>query len=134
MVSALVSNVYWSPSPLGKSFRTGIWVGSVEKHEAVRAAMELVPADAAVTAGYYIVPHLTQRKLIYEFPNPFRVANWGIAGENPGNPEEVDYLLIDTRHTANDTEIYQDLISQTGPFQVIYSADGIALAQRKSRE
>ena len=70
-------------------------------------------------------------KLIYEFPNPFRVANWGVSGENGGDPADVDYLVIDTRHTGGDTELYESLTSDTGPFQVIYSVDKIQVAQRK---
>jgi len=131
LISTVISNIYWSPSPLGNAYSSGIWVQPQEKHQAILDALELIPADAAVTTSYYMVPHLTHRKLIYEFPNPFRVANWGIAGENGGNPAEVDYLVIDTRHTGSDTELYESLISNTGPFQVIYSVDKIQVAQRK---
>ena len=131
LISSITSNIYWSPSPFGESYNSGIWVQPNEKHTAIRAALDLIPADAAVTTSYYIVPHLTHRKLIFEFPNPFRVANWGISGENGWDPADVDYLLIDTRHTGEDTELYENLTSDTGPFQVIYSVDKIQLAERK---
>ena len=131
LITAVVANIHWSPSPLGDAYNTGIWAQPQEKHRALRAALDLIPADAAVTASYYIVPHLTHRKLIYEFPNPFRVANWGIAGENGGNPDDVDYLVIDIRHTGNDTELYERLISETGPYQLIFSDDNIHVAKRK---
>ena len=131
MISSVISNIYWSPSPFGDSYSSGIWVQPQGKHQAIRAALELIPADAAVTTTFYLVPHLTHRKLVYEYPNPFRIANWGIAGENGGNPADVDYLVIDTRHTGSDKELYESLVSDAGPFQVIYSVDKIQIAQRK---
>jgi len=131
LISSVVSNIYWSPSPLGKSFSSGIWAQPQEKHQAIRTALKLIPADAAVTTNYYIVPHLTHRKLVYEYPNPFRVANWGIADKNGGNTADVDYLVIDTRYTGSDTELYESLVSDAGPFQVIYSVDKIQVARRK---
>ena len=134
LVSSVASNIYWSPSPLGNAFSSGIWAKPHEKHSAVRAALKLIPADAAVTTSYYIVPHLTHRKLIYEYPNPFRIANWGIAGENGGNPADVDYLVIDTRYTGSDTDLYASLIADVGPFRVIYSVDKIEVAERKRRD
>jgi len=131
LVSCVISNVHWSPSPLGRHFDTGIWAGPNERHAAVRGALELIPDRAGVTAMYYMVPHLTHRRLIYEFPNPFRPANWGVGDENPGDPGEVDYLVVDKLLTGNDTGMYGQLVSDQGPFRVIYSEQDIEVARRK---
>ena len=93
--------------------------------------MELIPADANITVTYHIVPHLSHRKLIYEFPNPFRTANWGIGDKNGGDPADIDYLVIDPKLTGADKELYEGLISEDGPFQIIFSADDIQVAQRR---
>lgn len=125
------SNREWSPSPLGLSFRSGIWASPHAKHPALRRALSLVPPQAAVVATYYIVPHLTQRQLIYEYPNPFVTANWGVAGENPGNPAAVDYLVLDTTLNGDQGDLFTQLTSASGPFSIIFNEDGIVVAERQ---
>ena len=49
--------------------------------QARRRAVALVPAGAPVSAQYNLVPHLAHRVEVYEFPNPFRAVNWGLAGD-----------------------------------------------------
>ena len=92
--TALATNVAWSPSPLSVEYHSGIWAQSSPRHHAMSDALALVPSGANVTAIYYLVPHLTHRKIIYEWPNPFvrPPANWGVKGEHPGDPSKVDYL------------------------------------------
>ncbi|MBA3015550.1 MAG: DUF2079 domain-containing protein [Proteobacteria bacterium] len=132
LCAAVWFNREWSPSPFGKSFRTGIWASPHDKHPAVRAALALVPSDARVTATYYIVPHLSQRQGIYEFPNPFITANWGIDGENPGNPEDINFLVLDTTLNGDKKDLYDQLIAPNGPFEIVFSLDGIVVAHRRS--
>jgi uncharacterized membrane protein len=133
LISAtLWANREWSPSPLGKSFRSGIWAAPHEKHPAVRAALDLVPPEATVTATYYIVPHLTHRQRIYEFPNPFVTANWGVAGEHPGNSEEVQYLVLDTTLNGDKNGLYKQLTGTGGLFETVYNKDGIVVARRRN--
>jgi uncharacterized membrane protein len=134
--TAVGSNYALSPSPLGKEFRSGIWVFSPQpQHSAVTEALELVPPDAAVAATYYIVPHLTHRRLIYEFPNPFITENWGIDGENPGAPEKVEFLVLDTSSlkATESGAFYEKLTANDGTFKVVFSKGGIEVAKRRSQ-
>ena len=85
-----------------------------------------------MSATYYLVPHLTHRRLIYEFPNPFRVANWGVHGEHPGRPEEVDLLVLDTTLNGDQAPLYESLVEPGGPFTVVYDRDGIVVARRRT--
>lgn len=59
--------------------------------------MKKIPADASVSASYDFVPHLSHRKKIYMFPNPYRVSYFGhYVGNNSGAPDrEVDFVLLD---------------------------------------
>jgi uncharacterized membrane protein len=127
---ALWSNREWSPSPMGKAFPTGIWVSPHDQHPAIRAALALVPAEASVAATYYIVPHLSQRQGIYEFPNPFVTSNWGVNGENPGNPDQVDFLVLDTTHNGDKADLFAGLTGPNGPFAIVFNKDGIVVARR----
>ena len=55
----------------------------------IEHALSLIPSHAAVSASYHLVPHLTDRRLIYSFPNPWQGRNWGINDEDQRNPESV---------------------------------------------
>jgi uncharacterized membrane protein len=55
--------------------------------QARRQALALIPEGAPVSAQYNLVPHLGHRAEVYEFPNPFRAVNWGLAGDQ--HPQEA---------------------------------------------
>ncbi len=128
--AALAANVAWSPSPVGVKFHSGIWASPQPKHVAVRAALRQVPAGAGVSATYYLVPHLTHRVHIYEWPNPWVVTNWGVRGENPPDPADADYLLLDTVLNGQNQSLYTRLTGKGGEFRVIWSSNGIVVARR----
>jgi uncharacterized membrane protein len=130
-VAALVANVVMSPSPLSeKNFHSGIWATDNPRQERLREAVAMIPPDAAVSATYYLVPHLTHRAKIYEYPNPWRVANWGVAGERPHDPRVVDYIVVDWYLLGQDATLMSQLIGPGGGFKVRYSQDGIVVAVR----
>lgn len=131
VLSSVMANHEWSPSPISREFRSGIWAQPQDKHDAVRAAMKLVKGSDGVTATYYIVPHLTQRRYIYEFPNPFRVANWGVNGEDPPRKSTSDVLVLDVALNGSDQPLYEELVAPDGPFKVVFNRDGIVVARRK---
>jgi hypothetical protein len=64
--------------------------------QARRAALDLVDEGAPVSAQYNLVPHLGHRVEVYEFPNPFRAVNWGLAGdEHPqGTLERLQFVVV----------------------------------------
>ena len=86
--SALASNATQSPSPLSHEYRTGIWAAWRPRQASAERAVQRVPRGAGVAASYSLVPHLTHRVHIYEWPNPWIVANWGIHGERLPKPPE----------------------------------------------
>ena len=61
-----------------------------------RQALALVADGAPVSAQYNLVPHLGHRVEVYEFPNPFRAVNWGLAGdEHPQAAlEGLQFVLV----------------------------------------
>ena len=128
--TSLAANVAWSPSPIGIHYRSGIWAVAQPRHEAMRHALGLVPAGAGVSATYFLVPHLTHRVHIYEFPNPWVVTNWGAQGENPPDPATVDYLVLDTTVNGTQQALYDRLVRHGGQFKVVYEVDHIVVARR----
>ncbi len=131
VVSSVMANHEWSPSPLGRQFRSGIWAQPQPKHAAINEAMKLVKGSDGVTATYYILPHLTHRQYAYEFPNPFRVANWGVNGEDPPAKSTSDVLVLDTSLNGSDEALYESLVAADGPFHIVFERDGIVVARRK---
>jgi uncharacterized membrane protein len=65
--------------------------------QARRHALALVPEGAPVSAQYNLVPHLGHRVEVYEFPNPFRAVNWGLAGDEhpPADLERLRFVVVE---------------------------------------
>jgi len=131
VATSLVANVAWSPSPIGREYDNGIWARAEPRHAIVRAALRLVPADAGVSASYNLIPHLTHRVYAYEFPNPWRVTNWGAHGEHPPDPDTVDYLVIDERLLGDQRPLYERLVGPYGGYRKVFESDGIVVATRR---
>ena len=128
---ALAGNVAISPSPLGREFRSGIWAAESPVHDVKRQGLAIIPDEASVSATYYLVPHLTHRTEIYEYPNPWSPANWGISGEGTVDPASIDYLAIDKGALGRDhEELYRDLTAPDGEFRVVWSDAGVEISQR----
>src|SRR5919108_823873 len=132
LAASLAANVAWSPSPVGRQFGSGIWARAEPRHAVVNTALRLVPADAGVSATYYVVPHLTHRVHVYEFPNPWVVTNWGAHGEDPPDPATVDYLVVDERLLGNQRALFERLLGPQGGYAAVYRVDGIVVARRKT--
>ena len=59
---------------------------------------QLIPDDATVSAVYNLVPHLSARKVIFQYPNPFVKAYWGLSRNAPYTDIKfVDYVIRDMR-------------------------------------
>jgi uncharacterized membrane protein len=131
-ITAVAANFAWSPSPLGADYDRA-WAQSPRpEHAALNRALKLIKPSDKVTATYYIVPHLSQRDYIYEFPNPFLVTNWGINGEDPPDVLTSDTLLLDLRLNGSSQSVYETLVGEFGPFKIVFDEDDIIVARRKA--
>ena len=97
VVGTGVSHRAWAVTPLGRPYAEGYWLAERDRHAAFERAVAAVPDDAAVAATYFFVPHLTHRRHVYEWPNPWVPGNWGFANRSPDDPRVVDHLVIDER-------------------------------------
>lgn len=73
--------------------------------------LDIIPPDASVSASFMVVPHLTHRDKIYDFPNPFKASNWGNGKDDPPMVY-VDYLLLSNEQVAERNSIIQPLIEK----------------------
>jgi uncharacterized membrane protein len=130
VVASIGATVVWGPSPVGREFDSGVWARHPgPRQQSVDAALVLVPGDAGVSATYHLVPHLTHRRHVYEWPNPFVPVYWGVEGEDPHPPERAEFLVLDTALLgAEYAPLYDRLV--TTEFRVIFQREGIVVAQR----
>jgi hypothetical protein len=92
--------------------------------------VRLVPADAAVSTSAHLAPHLTHRVHVYEFPNPWVAANWGLRGEHLPDPATIDYLVVDTSRLGAQRGLYERLVGPDREFRVVFAKDEIVAARR----
>ena len=129
-VSAVVSNARQSPSPLSFHYRTGIWAGPGPRHASADRAVHLVPRGAGVAASYALVPHLSHRVYIYEWPNPWIVVNWGIHSEHPPKPKTVDYIVLDLTLNPERRQLFDSLVGPGKQFKEIFHDQDYVVAKR----
>jgi uncharacterized membrane protein len=130
---ALATNAAWSPSRLNNHvYHSGIWALHSSVHlRTMDEAVHMVPGGAAVSASYTAVPHLTHRTAIYEWPNPWVRAYYGLTERQPlPDPATVDYILLDTGLNENEAPLAARLTAPGGEFAVIINDDGVLLAHR----
>jgi len=127
--AALASNVAWSPSPISIKFHDGEWAGPVPQDAAKNEAIRLVPPSASVSATYDMDAHMSHRTLIYEFPDPWLPANWGLPNKpDTADPSKVDWMVLNTEVTGDQTVLYQDLMKSE--FKMVFDKDDIIVLHR----
>jgi uncharacterized membrane protein len=129
VASSLAANVAWSPSPLGVRYDSGIWAAHQQRHDAMARAVAQVPEGAGVSASFHLVPHLTHRVHVYEFPNPWIPTNWGMR-DRPPDPADVDYLVLDSTSSTTLPQLFDRLVGPGRPFEPVFDASGIVVARR----
>ena len=126
---ALTSNCFWSPSPISGRHKRAFVVAAAAKRASMERAFALIPDDAVVSASYTIVPHLTHREKIYEFPNPYVTVNWGVNGENPADKDTIGFVIIDFSQLGTDQQKIASTLRNT-EFTQVYSRNDILVLKR----
>lgn len=129
---ALTTSTVWGISPFSEDFSAGHWpLRSVPRQQVLQGAVDLPPPDAAVSATYLLVPHLTHRRNIYTFPNPWKTGNWGVRDENPRDPRVVDWLVIDRQSLGEHDRLLLAEIMGSGKWRTHHDDDDVLVAQRQ---
>jgi uncharacterized membrane protein len=129
---AIFGTLSWGPSPLSAKYEGGWWPPAIDPRiDAKRAAIGAVTDDGAVSAVYGLVPQLSQREEIYEFPNPWRSVNFGIEGEPRRSPRRVEWLVIDRQVLdAPATALFQSVLDH-GHFTIVFEGSDLLVARRE---
>jgi uncharacterized membrane protein len=133
VASAVATNLAWSRVPVtypGVVFRYYEAYRKDPQFEKARSLLDRIPPDAVVTADYTTLPHISHRRRIYMYPNPFEVNNWGVDGENMHNPDDVEYIVLRKVHSIRTvTPLVQQLLDEKA-FERIAGDDQMALYRR----
>jgi uncharacterized membrane protein len=131
--AAIAANLAWSRVPISEPGAVRKNLALLKQDPSLRKARRLfamIPPDAVVSADYTSVPHLSHRRRIYMYPNPFEQSYWGIDGENTHNPDDVEYIVLRKVHDILAlTPLVQQLIAN-GQFRLLAGDDSVALYKR----
>jgi uncharacterized membrane protein len=125
-------------APLPGMINGQAWKSSEVSQQSLDRAVSMIPADAAVSAQTNIVPHLTRREKLYQFPNPFDRWFYGeFALEDPAGsnapraqyPFAVDWIVVKPSETGKFRSVLNKLI-ETKQFEVVFDEDDVLVARR----
>jgi uncharacterized membrane protein len=133
-VTALTTGYLWGPLSYDGAPIAGQPNGdpSSARSAAIRDAIDVIPSDVAVSAINHVVPHLTHRVDIYEFPNPWRATNWA-DGSQEGEPlpiaDEIEYVVVPAQMETDGRAIVNDLVSSD--YSIIHNLGGYVVLKRE---
>ena len=130
LVSSVVSNIAWSNSPISDNH--GVWAVDSSRVDVLSRAVDLVPDDAVVTATYTLVPHLSHREQIYDWPNPWVESYWGVDdGYRLPEPSAIEWIAIDRTQVSDEhLPILEEIVGPGGDFEVVLDEQDVLVARR----
>ena len=132
LLCSFTSNVAWSPSPLGEDANFYVWSRNNPRHDSLREALTFIPPDASVAASYQLLPHLSHRREVYDWPNPFWASVWGNDDcDHLPDPQTVDYVALDlTQIGSNNQTLYDAMRVEGGPFESVFEDENVVVLHR----
>ncbi len=133
LAMALFATRAWGPSPVSVTYDDGYWPENRYAFgtDAKEAAVAAIPAGAAVSADYNLVPHLSHRELVYTFPNPWVSSNYGVDSRSQhADPADVEWLAVNTYLLDVDSQALLDQLFSRGEFVLDSFEEGVMVAHR----
>jgi uncharacterized membrane protein len=129
VATSLAATVAWGPSPISVKYHSGIWPLQADRQAAHDAAVAAVPDGAPTSAIYNLLPHLTHRAEIYDFPVPWRNVNWGVDGEHLADPANVQWIVVDRREMSAEDQALFDRLTER-QFRIVHDEEDMVVAKR----
>jgi uncharacterized membrane protein len=129
VATSLAATVAWGPSPISVKYHSGIWPLQADRQAAHDAAIAAVPDGAPTSAIYNLLPHLTHRAEIYDFPVPWRYVNWGVDGEHLADPANVQWIAVDRREMSSEDQALFDRLTSR-QFRIVFDEEDMVVAKR----
>jgi uncharacterized membrane protein len=96
-------------------------------------ALAMIPADAPVSAQFNLVPHLSHRVKIFEFPNPFKATNWGLSGDvhAASDQRELRYVVVDRSLLDKDQQTLLKDLQASPDWATRLDSNNVVLLERR---
>jgi uncharacterized membrane protein len=130
LVAALATGLNWGTGPFEKHYT--VWPLKPNPNaQDYNHALSLIPKDASVSATYLLVPHLSERRNIFEFPNPWKGHNWGVNDQHQRSPNDIDYIAVMKSSLDPDGQtLLNSILSDTNTWQKVYEGPDVIVAKR----
>lgn len=129
--TSIAGAALWGVSPIGAEYDAGWWRhGTDPRRAAKEAALSLPPAGSSVSAIYTLAPHLTHRREIYDWPNPWIGTNWGLRNDDLPDPDAVDWVVVDRHLLGPADAALLDRLLDAEEFGLMFDRDGVVVARR----
>jgi uncharacterized membrane protein len=130
VVVALVMDQRYGPAPWSHE---KIVATATPADQVKQRALAMIPPDAPVSAQFNLVPHLTHRVEVFEFPNPFRAANWGLNGDvhSAGDQNELRYVVVDRSLLDQDQQTLLRDLQASPDWTTRLDQDNVVLLERR---
>jgi hypothetical protein len=120
-VTSICGSVLWGPLPWSRR-EVMYWPPSHPSAVAAREIIDDIPAGAAVSVHYRLAPHVSHRRLVYQFPNPFRVLLYGPDPSEEGTrlearAEAVEYIALSASRTSAEERDWNEIASAFTPVE-----------------
>jgi uncharacterized membrane protein len=130
VVASLVMDQRFGPAPWSHD---KIVATASPGDQARRRALAMIPADAPVSAQFNLVPHLSHRVKIFEFPNPFKATNWGLSGDvhAASDQQELRYVVVDRSLLDKDQKTLLKDLQASPDWATKLDSDNVVLLERR---
>jgi uncharacterized membrane protein len=131
--SALLGAYAWGPLPESRHPAYIGDPGSAFVRDA-QAAVHLIPPDASVSSFYPFTTHLTHRRNVYEFPNPFRAQLWNLGrqdGQRLPEADGVEYVVLPKQRNYWTPVLNEVVESLRTDFVTVFDSDNVVLLRRQ---
>ena len=126
LVVGLVTQLSMGPNPLSRpKWYTGPSADTTNMHRAVA----LIPEDAVVSAMDTFVPHLTHRRVVFEFPNPWQRHNYSTREAILPDPGIVEWVVV-RLDMYDDMVPVIDRLRASNEFEIVLEEPPVLLMRR----
>ncbi len=117
--------------PLPGSLAAWNWKLAEPARATLDRAVAMVPSDARVAAADNIAPHLSHRRALYDFPNPFGWMIYGSSQADAAKPTDVDWVLLQPDQLSDRHRVVLNEVRASGAFDTVLDEDGVLLLRRR---
>ncbi len=133
--SAVDSRRKFSKLPTWKVLQSEYERSQVKWGKEKREALKLIPREGGVSASYSLFPHLSHRKEIFMFPNPFQAHYWTEGIPRPPALERVDFVVIEwSNHSGDEERRIINYLRNSDFYEELYRELGLLILKRKEVE